>query len=168
MRYSLILGLLTLLCLITGSIFPKAFYLAGTAPDFLLLLVVFNSMFRGYALGGIAGFAMGLVEDLFFGRFIGLNAVAKAAAGALTGAVTKSIFKENILVPVINVAWASLLNVTLIYLIGRLAGNSWDLPLALWQGLFETIYNVCMVPFLYGPFFSFASHQLKLIEIRKR
>jgi rod shape-determining protein MreD len=159
-KYSFALGLFALFGLIIATIFPKAFFLADTKPDFLLLLVVFNGMFMGFAKGGAAGFLIGLLEDLFFGRFIGLNAVSKAVVGAVTGAVTKSIFKENLLVPVLNVGWATILKVSLVYLVGRLVGNSWGFSLIFRQGIFETIYNICLVPFIYGPFFNFASRQL--------
>ena len=163
--YNIVLVLLIVLGLILRSVFPRLLSLAWAAPDFLILLVVFNSMFRGALKGGVTGFFAGLAEDLFFGRFIGLNALAKCAAGALTGYLTKSIFKENMWVPVINVLIGSLLCLSVVFVFGQMAGARWYFSYIVYQGIFEVVVNVCLVPFLYGPFFHFADRQLKLKEI---
>jgi rod shape-determining protein MreD len=164
MIYTLTLGFLAFISLVLGSIYPRGLLLGGAAPDILLLLVVFNGMFRGYLRGGVTGFLIGLMEDLFMGRFIGMNALSKAIVGATTGYLTKSIFKENLWVPILNVGWGTLLELILFFLIGRLVGNQWPLSLLIWQGTFETIYNICLVPFLYGPFFNFADKHSHLIK----
>jgi rod shape-determining protein MreD len=162
--YNLVLGALTLGGLVLRSIFPRALGLAWATPDFPLLLVVFNAMFRGPVYGGVAGFLVGLAEDLFFGRFIGLNALAKCVVGVLAGSLAKSIFKENIWVPVINVFVGSILSLALIFVLGHLAGARWYLANIFYQGLFEVLFNVCLVPFLYGPFFHFADRRLHFRE----
>ena len=162
--YNVALVIITLVGLILRSIFPRVLSLAWTSPDFLLLLVVFNAMFRGPLRGGVTGFLIGLVEDLFFGRFIGLNALAKCAAGMATGALTKSIFRENIWVPVINALIGSLVCLSVEFIFGQMAGARWYFTLIVYQSFFEVVFNVCLVPFLYGPFFHFADRQLHLKE----
>lgn len=164
MIYNLALVVITMAGLILRSVFPRVLTLAWTTPDFLVLLVVFNAMFRGPVKGGITGFLVGLAEDLFFGRFIGLNALAKCVAGAVTGALTKSIFKENIWVPVINALIGSLICLAFVFIFGQMAGARWYFGLIVYQGFFEVLFNVCLVPFLYGPFFHFADRQLNLKE----
>lgn len=160
--YTIALIIITVASLVLRSVFPRVLVLAWSAPDFLILLVVFNAMFRGPVRGGVFGFLAGLAEDLFFGRFIGLNALAKCAAGVVTGALTKSIFRENIWVPVINVLIGSLLSLFLVFAFGQMAGARWYLANILYQAIFEVLFNVCLVPFLYGPFFHFADRRLKL------
>ncbi|MDR0469672.1 MAG: rod shape-determining protein MreD [Peptococcaceae bacterium] len=164
MIYNLSLVGITIAGLILRSVFPRVIRLAWTAPDFLVLLVVFNAMFRGTLAGGVTGFLVGLAEDIFFGRFIGLNALAKCVAGTLTGYLTKSIFKENMWVPVINVLLGSLLCLSIVFIFGQLAGARWYLSNILFQSFFEVLFNVCLVPFVYGPFFQFADRQLNLTE----
>ena len=160
--YHLVLAGLTVAGLILRSVFPRVLDLAWTRPDFLLLLVVFNAMFRGSFHGGAAGFVIGLAEDLFFGRFIGLNALAKCVVGILSGSLSKSIFKENIWVPIMNVMIGSALNLILVFITGHLAGSRWYFSQIAFQGLFEVLCNVCLVPFVYGPFFHFADRLLQL------
>lgn len=150
--------------MVLRSIFPRVLQLAWATPDFLLLLVVFNAMFRGSMHGMAGGFFIGLAEDLFFGRFIGLNALAKAVAGLLCGSLSRNIFKENVWVPVINVFAGSLVSMTLVFTAGHLAGYRWYATHILYQGLFEILFNICLVPFVYSPFFHFADRWLKLDE----
>jgi rod shape-determining protein MreD len=160
--YNLLMIVITLSGVILRSVFPRVLYLAWATPDFLLLLVVFNAMFRGYAHGGAAGFLIGLTEDLFYGRFIGLNALAKCVVGILAGLMSKSIFKENLWVPVINVFFGSIVCMLLVFIFGHLAGARWHFTNIAYQGLFEVLFNVCLVPFAYGPFFQFANKRLRL------
>ena len=162
--YNLSLAAITIAGLILRSIFPRVLRFAWTTPDFLILLVVFNAMFRGPVKGGVAGFIVGLMEDLFFGRFIGLNALAKCAAGIVTGHLTRSIFKENMWVPVINVLIGSLLSLIVVFVFGLLAGARWYFAHIVYQGIFEVLFSVCLAPFLYGPFFHYADRWLKLKE----
>jgi len=159
--YSLALAGLTMAGLILRSIFPRVLNFAWTTPDFLLLLVVFNAMFRGYYHGAAVGFLIGLAEDLFFGRFIGLNALAKCVAGIVSGSLSKSIFKENMLVPVINVLLGSIISRIIVFVAGQLAGARWYFFPIIFQTLFEILMNVCLVPFVYGPFFHFADRYLQ-------
>ena len=162
--YTIALAGFTIAGLVLRSIFPRVLHLAWSTPDFLLLLVVFNAMFRGRWQGGVAGFLIGLTEDLFFGRFIGLNALAKCVVGILSGSLSTSIFKENMWVPVINVFVGSLISMTLVFLVGHLAGARWYFTQIVYQGFFEVLFNVCLVPFLYGPFFHFADKRLQVKE----
>ena len=162
--YNLVLAGLTVAGLILRSIFPRLLNFAWTTPDFLLLIVVFNAMFRGTFRGGLAGFLVGLAEDLFFGRFIGLNALAKCLVGMLSGSLSKSTFKENIWVPVINVLIGSLLSLLIVFVAGHLAGARWYVSHISYQSFFEVLLNVCLVPFVYAPFFHFAAGQPNLYE----
>ncbi|MDR1194266.1 MAG: rod shape-determining protein MreD [Peptococcaceae bacterium] len=164
LTYNLSLAGLSLAGLILRSIFPRTLGLAWATPDFPLLLVVFNAMFRGPLPGAAGGFCIGLAEDLFFGRFIGLNALAKGAVGLLTGFLAKSIYKENMWVPVINVFVGSAFSLGVVFAIGHLAGYRWHFTVVFYQGVFELLFNVCLVPFVYGPFFHFADRRLHLRE----
>lgn len=165
MKYGLILAGMVIAGLIISSMLPAGILLAGAMPDFLLIIVVYNCMFTGPVLGGTAGFAIGLAEDLFLGRFIGLNALVKATVGYFVGRTSRAIFKENLWVPILNVFWGSLLNVTLVFVVGQVAGNRWPLELVLWRLAFGTIYNVCLVPLTYGAYFDFADRLLKSSDI---
>jgi rod shape-determining protein MreD len=146
--------------LLIQSTLTGVFSLAGAAPDLLLIMVVFNSIFEGPRRGAYAGFGIGLLEDLYIGRFIGMNALVKGIAGFLSGRLTQGAFRENMWVPVLMVILNSVLNILLYFLLGRILGETWSLNLLYWKGLPEFMYTLCLVPFLYGPFFACANKRL--------
>lgn len=160
MRYGFALGIASLLSIAITTVLPQSVKLAGSGPDLLLLFVIFNGMFTGSTKGAAGGFALGLLQDLYLGRFIGLHALSKMLVGFMAGRLTKSIFKENLWVPVLNTIWGTFTNLAVVFLVGRLVGNTWPFVLALKQGLFELIYNICLVPFLYGPYYFMAERLL--------
>ena len=57
----------------------------------------------GRGLGTIYGLLCGSLEDLYLGRFIGVNALSKAFTAYLVGHFQDRVFKENILVALIAV-----------------------------------------------------------------
>ena len=157
-------AVLALGSLVLYSVFPQILGSIWATPDILLILAVFNAMFRGPVHGGGVAFLLGLLEDLFFGRFIGLNALAKGVAGLLVGMMAKSTYRENMWVPVINVFFGSLLSLAIVYIMGHLAGARWYFSVIIEQSFLEVLFTVCLVPFLYGPYFHFADKQLHLRE----
>ena len=157
--YNFTLVCLAICGLIVRSILPRALSFAWTTPDFLLLIVIFNAMFRESPHGGVTGFLVGLAEDLYVGRFIGLNALAKCVTGAFCSSLSKSVFKENVWIPVINVFLGSIINFVIVVVVGTMVGLRWHAFNIMYQGAFEIVLNVCFVPFIYGPFFQFASGQ---------
>jgi rod shape-determining protein MreD len=138
--------------------------LAGMTPDFLLIITVFNAIFDGPRRGAYTGAGIGLLEDLYIGRFIGMNALVKGVAGLISGRLTQGAFRENMWVPVLTVMINSALSILLYYLIGRILGEQWGLSALYWKGIPEFVYTLCLAPLLYGPFFGFADAHLRKRE----
>lgn len=57
----------------------------GIKPDFLLILVILNGFLRGTREGAFLGFLAGVIQDMTYGGYFGLNALTKMAAGYLAG-----------------------------------------------------------------------------------
>ncbi len=73
--------------------------LFGLKPDLLTVVVACWGLLYGPGEGFIAGLVAGLAQDLLFGQYIGLFALAKTLTGLLAGVVESKIFKETIWVP---------------------------------------------------------------------
>lgn len=69
--------------------------LGPVAPDFLILVVVFFSLYRGAMRGSIFGFVVGFLQDLANPGFLGLNALAKSLLGFAVGKIGSKTFPEN-------------------------------------------------------------------------
>ena len=157
MMYYILLSIFAYAALIIQSTLPEVLSLAKMTPDIILILVTFNGIFDGARNGAIVGFGLGLLEDIYIGRFIGMKALIKCIAGFVSGRLTQGAFRENMLVPLLVVLLNSSMSVVLFFVLSRILGEDWSLSFLYWKGLPEFIYTLCLVPVLYGPYFSFAS-----------
>jgi len=143
------------------STFFSELTVAGVKPDLLLVLVIFNCLFRGPSQGGIFGFIIGLLEDLYLGSFIGLNALTKGLTAFLAGRLLKGAFRENLLVPVIALFLGSVFNGIMLFVLGKMAGLNWAVDFFYWKILPVSIYNTCLVPFVYSAYYHWVNHDLQ-------
>lgn len=161
MPYYVLLFLGGFLGLILQSTFFAQLTIAGVKPDLLLLLVIFNSFFAKPQQSFIFGFFLGLLEDLYLGSYIGMNAIAKSITAFVGSRFLKGTFRENLLVPVLALFLASLFNGLLLILLGKTLGLQWDWALFYWKVIPLAIYNTCLVPFLYSGFFHWVKRDLE-------
>lgn len=124
--------------------------IAGAKPDFILILIIFHSIIRGPKKGAAVAFLLGLFEDIYLGRFIGMNALAKGLTAFTAGWLTRGAFSENLFVPIITVFLSTLFNGLIFLILGKTAGLQWSLSLWFWRAIPIAIYNTCLVPFIYS------------------
>jgi rod shape-determining protein MreD len=128
--------------------------LAGAKPDLLLIAVVFFAFIKGAKAGVGLGFFYGLLEDLVVGRFIGLNALAKAVTGLLVGLTDGKIYKENLIAPGLLIIAASMVNGLLVTALFKIAGVPVNFIDSFWRILLPgAIYNLGIAPLLYLKFY---------------
>ena len=128
---------------------------AGGKPDFVLILVVFFAIFRGSVQGGLMGAALGMLEDLMTGRFIGINALCKGLLGYVAGISERNLYKNNFFVPIAAVLAATFLNAVLYYLFSVLIGSNVGLEKLMLSSIPDAVYNMCFSPVFYAIFYNF-------------
>lgn len=128
---------------------------AGGKPDFVLIMVVYFSIFCGSISGGFLGVALGLLEDLMTGRFIGINALCKGLIGYLAGISERNLHKNNFFVPIIAVLIATFGNTMLYYLFSVLIGGNVGMLKLLFSTIPDAAYNMCFSPVFYAIFYRF-------------
>ena len=128
---------------------------AGGKPDFVLILVVFFAIFRGSVQGGLMGVALGLLEDLMTGRFIGINAICKGLLGYLVGVSERNLYKNNFFVPIAAILVATFLNTVFYYLFSVLIGGHVGLEKLRLSTIPDAVYNMCFSPVFYAVFYNF-------------
>ena len=128
---------------------------AGGKPDFVLILVVFFAIFRGSVQGGLMGVALGLLEDLMTGRFIGINAICKGLLGYLVGVSERNLYKNNFFVPIAAILVATFLNTVFYYLFSVLIGGHVGLEKLILSTIPDAVYNMCFSPVFYAVFYNF-------------
>lgn len=160
-RYFILILLFFISLILQSTLFSHLTF-AGTKPDLVLILTVFFALLNGPRAGALAGLTGGMLQDLMFGRYIGMNAFAKLIVGYLFGILERKIYKDNILIPMASVFLAAFLNETIIYMLGWASGNlnpaeqgfggyfsmmsSVILPAAIYTGF--------LAPFIYRKFYS--------------
>jgi rod shape-determining protein MreD len=84
-------GLSAIFLLLVQTVFIPLISVGGYTPDLLLLWVVIVSLSRGQMEGTVAGFTVGLLQDLIAVKFLGLAALSKT----LTGFILGYFYNEN-------------------------------------------------------------------------
>ena len=73
----------------------------GIVPNILIILTSTYAIMRGDKVGLIMGFFCGLLADVFFGSFLGLNAIIYMYIGYLSGKFHQVFYPEDIKLPLI-------------------------------------------------------------------
>ena len=94
--------------LLQSSFFP-ALGLPVLRPDFVLQMVVIWAVLRGWREALPWAFVGGLLLDLFSGAPFGTAVPGHGARGLRCSAGSVSVFRDNPLLPVVMVFWASVL-----------------------------------------------------------
>ncbi|ABI68938.1 rod shape-determining protein MreD [Syntrophomonas wolfei] len=146
MRYLLLFLLPFTAILLQSTIF--SFYgIKGTLPDLVLVFVVFFALINGARGGTIYGFLCGLLEDLYLGRFIGVNALSKAFTAYLVGHFQDRVFKENILVALIAVFFSTFINSLLVFFLALFTHDTFNVDMnivvtVIYQSIYNTVLGV--------------------------
>ena len=118
----IIISLIILFNLILQSTLFRWVEIYGVVPNTALILVISFAVYRGRDKGAITGFFIGILQDIIFGRTIGLNALIFMVIGYLIGLMDQKIFKDNLLIPFILTALTTvfyeMINLLLIFLLG--------------------------------------------------
>lgn len=119
-----------------------ALRIGDVAPDLPLILVVLLALRRGPELGGVAGFAMGLLQDTAGGGLIGVQALTKALIGFVVGSLAGGLRGTQPLVQVPGLALLTIVEGLLRY--GLLKLFHFPVPfgeLMLYVVLPQALYN---------------------------
>lgn len=143
-----VLVLLPLLALFLQTNLFRAYPLQGAIPDLILILAVFHALFNGAHKGTMYGVFCGLLEDLYVGRFIGINAISKGVTAYVVGRLQINVFRENVLVGILGVIGGTLLNSGLLFILALVNFEVFNLDnFILTSIFFQLIYNtVIAVP----------------------
>lgn len=121
LRYAVLFFIIPFLSLFLESTLFGRFTLRGVGPDLMLIFVVFYAIINGSRRGFSYGLFCGLLEDLYFGRFIGMNVLSKGLTAFVIGKFEDNVFKDNFLVGFAGVVMATFLNFLLMLVIGLIS-----------------------------------------------
>lgn len=149
MRY-LILLLLPVLSIFLQSTLFGAYSIKNTLPDMVMIFVVFFALMNSAGKATCYGFLCGLLEDLYLGRFIGINALSKGFTAYIIGVFQGHVFKENLFVGIVAVLLGTVINWLLMFLLSMAVVEVFNLNLNILSGIFyQGLYNMLLSAPLY-------------------
>lgn len=144
MRFVL-LALLPLLAIFLQSTFFAGFTIKGIVPDLLLVFVIFYALLNGAGKGARYGLLCGILEDLYTGRFIGMNALAKTVTAYIIGRFQHRLFTDNMAVSIFSVIIGTILNALILTVLALVYFSVFNITGGLFLHVFyQVIYNVLL------------------------
>jgi len=90
------------------STFVQTISIYNITFNLFVITVVSFALLRGQKEGLIIGFMIGILQDIFFGEFIGMYALLYMYVGYINGRFSKSFFKESLFFPIVAIALSDL------------------------------------------------------------
>ncbi|GMA60580.1 rod shape-determining protein MreD [Alicyclobacillus fastidiosus] len=119
-------------------------------PGFVLVLLVLIALMRGPNTAVVMAVIIGLVEDISYGSFIGLNAFSYGLVAYFSGAVFGQFLRRNLAVTFINTLIMTFMYTWITYGLTRLFDVTADRPIfVLQQSLITMMINGLLVLMLY-------------------
>jgi rod shape-determining protein MreD len=138
------------------SVVLQATWLSGNnmpfliKPDLVLVIVITYALLKGPYIGTNLGLFAGFFMDLVGGNIIGVGALCKMLAGFSAGLLEKTIFKDNLLVPVIAVFIGTIIFETLDLVIRLSFGANFTFIFAMLHTVLPVaFYNAVLAPLIY-------------------
>lgn len=101
MKKKIFAGLVVVICFLLQSTLFAQFTIGGIRPNLLVIAVAFLGLWDGKRTGIYAGFFSGLLIDISFGYFYGLNALIYMYIGFFCGFLKKYIYSVDIKMPIL-------------------------------------------------------------------
>ncbi len=140
-----ILGCFILQC----SVFSNL-AIAGIIPNLMIILTAAFGFMRGEVEGLLIGFFCGLLNDVFFGDFLGFYALVLMYIGYLNGKFSRIFYPEDIKLPIALVVVSDLSYGVLCYILMFLLRGRFDFPYYFTRTILpETLYTIVVTLFLY-------------------
>ncbi len=122
--YVLVLGALFLV----QTTLSNFIWIFGLKPDLPLVFALCTAVVNGEKAGAAIGLLNGFLEDIFFGRFIGANTIAKTIAAYLVGYGSHNLYKGRTIITMVLAFFGTFMFnfffVIVAYLTGELV-NPW-------------------------------------------
>lgn len=150
MKRFLIAFILTIIFFVLQTTVFQWISFGGIVPNILIILTATYGIMRGDKVGLIMGLCCGLLADIFFGSFIGLNAIIYMYIGYLNGKFHQVFYPEDIKLPIILFILSDLLYGISYYSIMFLLRGRFDFSYYFVKIILpETVYTIVVALFIY-------------------
>ena len=124
--------------------------IAHIKPDLVLIVACYIGLFWGEEIGTCLGFSLGLLQDIFSGGLLGLNALTKTLFSYLCGKAGKRLNIKNMVVQIVLIALFSILEGMLFLIVLRIFHLRKEIhETFLHLVLPQTLYTMVLTPIIF-------------------
>lgn len=123
---------------------------AGIIPNMMIVLTASFGFMRGEKEGLVIGFFCGLLNDIFFGSFLGFYALVLMYIGYLNGKFSRIFYPEDIKLPIALIVTSDLSYGTICYILLFMLRGKFEFAYYFSHVIFpEVLYTIVVTLFLY-------------------
>ncbi|MCM1190977.1 MAG: rod shape-determining protein MreD [Butyrivibrio sp.] len=123
---------------------------AGIIPNMMIVLTASFGFMRGEKEGLIIGFFCGLLNDIFFGSFLGFYALVLMYIGYLNGKFSRIFYPEDIKLPIALIVTSDLSYGTICYILLFMLRGKFQFTYYFSHVILpEVLYTIVVTLFLY-------------------
>lgn len=151
MLRKIIVTLFILICFVMQcSVFDSVAF-AGIIPNLMIILTAAFGFMRGETEGLLIGFFCGLLNDIFFGEFLGFYALLMMYIGFVNGKFSKIFYPEDIKLPIVLIILSDLSYGIICYVLtfmlrGRLQFAYYFTHIILPEALYTIVVTLVLYP----------------------
>ena len=150
MKRKIVIALMIIVCFLLQSTLFQSLSLASISPNLLIILTSAYGFMKGKKEGMAVGFFCGLLEDIFFGRLLGMHALIYMYIGYANGYFNQIFYGEDIKLPMALISASELAYGLGTYLIMFLMRSRFDFFYYLKRIILpELLYTVIVTLFVY-------------------
>ena len=150
MKRKIVIALMIIVCFLLQSTLFQSLSLASISPNLLLILTSAYGFMKGKKEGMAVGFFCGLLEDIFFGRLLGMHALIYMYIGYANGYFNQIFYGEDIKLPMALISASELAYGLGTYLIMFLMRSRFDFFYYLKRIILpELLYTIIVTLFVY-------------------
>ncbi|MCM1057829.1 MAG: rod shape-determining protein MreD [Firmicutes bacterium] len=140
---------------------------AGIIPNMMIVLTASFGFMRGEKEGLVIGFFCGLLNDIFFGSFLGFYALVLMYIGYLNGKFSRIFYPEDIKLPIALIVTSDLSYGTICYILLFMLRGKFQFTYYFNHVILpEMLYTIVVTLFLY-PLILKVNGKLELRERKK-
>ncbi|MCR4788240.1 MAG: rod shape-determining protein MreD [Lachnospiraceae bacterium] len=124
---------------------------SGIVPNILIILTATYGIMKGDRIGILTGFFCGLLSDVFFGTFIGLNAIFFMCIGFFNGKFHQVFYEDDVKLPLVLIFTSDLLYGLSYYVIMFLLRSRFDFSFYFLKIILPEVIYTIAVTLIYYP-----------------
>ena len=148
MRYVLITLMFAFSLILPGTVFHFLSW-SGVKPDLLMLLTIYMAIHHRRPASLLWGVGAGLLEDLYFGRYIGMYALTLFIVAFAANWLTQRWYRDNFILTTFMVFLVTSLGQICVVFLSLGAGLQWSIGDILQMIFGVALYNSILVPITY-------------------